>query len=127
MIKAVIASSIDLQQFAYMESHNTEDAVISVTHLISKYLGDSNAYAQILFADFSSAFDTVHPQLLVHKLLEVKISPLIIKCFYSLLTNRPQQVNGTLSTTGYLQLANPNPGFSKWKIMLQQKSMKTFR
>lgn len=44
MIKPGI-SSLDPLQFTYREGHGTKDAVISVSHLISKRLEDSKAYA----------------------------------------------------------------------------------
>ena len=61
------------------------------------------AYARVLFADLSSAFDTLRPDLLVQKLLQLNVNPHMIKLFHSLLTMRPQQVtvNGSLSCTKY--------------------------
>ena len=61
MLKVEIASHLDPLQFAYRAGRSTEDAVISVTHLINKHLETPAAYARVLFADFSSAFDTIHP------------------------------------------------------------------
>ena len=59
MLKTDVASCLDPLQFAYRQGWSTEDAVISVTHLISKHLVDPKAYAHVLFADFSSPFNTL--------------------------------------------------------------------
>lgn len=63
-----------------------------MSHLANKHLENPKAYAWISFADFSSAFDTVSPILLVQKLTDMQVSPSLINWFYSLLINRVQQV-----------------------------------
>ena len=99
MLKVEIASHLDPLRFAYRAGRSTEDAVISVTHLINKHLETPAAYARVLFADFSSAFDTIHPLLLIQKLIKLEVSPNVIQWFHSFVTNRSQQVriNNTLS------------------------------
>lgn len=37
-------------------------------------------YARLIMADFSSAFDTVQPNLLIKKLLEFKVNTSLTKC-----------------------------------------------
>ncbi len=109
MIKPMISSSLDPLQFAYKAGRSTEDAIISVTHLISKHLEDPKAYARVLFADFSAAFDTVCPKLLVNKLIDLNVNPSVVKWFHSLLTNRPQQVSviGTFSEVKHCSTGVP--------------------
>ncbi|KAF7643944.1 hypothetical protein LDENG_00230620 [Lucifuga dentata] len=109
MLKSEVASNMDPLQFAYRRGRSTEDAVISVTHLISKHLEDPKAYARVLFADFSSAFNTLQPHLLIQKLNEMHVNPFIIKWFYSFLTNRSQQVkvNSSLSEVKYCSTGVP--------------------
>ena len=99
LLKAEVSVDIDPLQFAYRQGRGTEDAVTSVTHLISKHLEDTKAYARVLFIDFSSAFNTIQPHLLVQKLANMGVNPHIIKWFYSFLTHRSQQVmvNNSLS------------------------------
>lgn len=99
MLKTDVVSCGDPLQFPYWQGRSTEDAVIIVMHLISKHLENPKAYARVLFADFSSAFNTLQPHLLFQKLNDMQINPFIIKWFYSFLTNRSQQpkVNGSLS------------------------------
>lgn len=70
MIKPGV-SSLDPLQFTYREGHSTKDAVVNVSHLLSKHLEDSKAYDWLLFGDFSSTFDTVCRHLLVQKLVKL--------------------------------------------------------
>lgn len=90
------------------------DAAITVSHLIRKHLEDSGSYARVLFADFSSAFDTVRPHLLVQRLVDMKMNPLIINWFYSLFTDRSQKVkvNTILSKTKYCSKGVPQGAVS---------------
>ncbi len=45
-----------------------EDATATLLNLIFKHLEGSKTHAGILFADFSSAFNTIQPHILVDKL-----------------------------------------------------------
>ena len=53
-----------------------------------------------MFFDFSSAFDTIKPHLLVQKLLNMKLPSSVISWIFDYLTNRLQHVrmNGVLSS-----------------------------
>ncbi len=64
-----------------------------------KHLENPRAYAKLLFVDFSSAFNTLQPHILLKTMQQMNVNPFIIKWFYSFLTNRSQQVrvNRTLS------------------------------
>lgn len=99
-LKSEVDSCLDPLQFAYRQGRSTEDAAITVTHLINKHLEHPQAYARVLFADFSSAFDTIQPNVVIQKLIKLNVNPVTVKWFYSFLTNRSQQVlvNGSLST-----------------------------
>lgn len=89
MLKLEVASHMDPLKFAYRQGRSTEDASLSVTHLISKHLDHPKAYTRVLFADFSSAFNTVQRHLLVRKSHGMHINPFSTKCL--------PKVNGTLS------------------------------
>ena len=52
----------------------------------------SNTYARILFIDFSSAFNTIQPHILLNKLLSMNVNSRLIYWIYSYLTERPQFV-----------------------------------
>ena len=53
----------------------------------------------MLFLDFSSAFTTIQPHLLMRKLMVMDTNPVIIRWLCSLLTDRPQRVVVKSSTT----------------------------
>ena len=90
----------DPYQFAYKQGRSTEDAVVTLVHIISKHLDKPNTYARALFLDFSSAFNTIQPNLLLSKMIKLQINPYIIHWYFSFLTNRVQlvKVNDTLSS-----------------------------
>ena len=69
-------------------------------HLISKHLDKPNSYARGLFIDFSSAFNTIQPDLLLTKMVQLQINPFVIQFYHTFLTNRIQyvKVNKTLSS-----------------------------
>jgi len=48
ILKNEVASCLDPSQFAYRAARSTEDAVVSVVHLISKHLQEPKAYARVL-------------------------------------------------------------------------------
>lgn len=115
-LKAEVSQSLDPLQFAYRQGLSTTDAIVSLSHFVSKHLENAHGYARVLFADFTSAFDTVCPHLLAKKLNDLNISPSLIKWFLSFLTERSQQVrlNGSLSavktsSTGVPQGAVSSP------------------
>ncbi|KAK7895270.1 hypothetical protein WMY93_020595 [Mugilogobius chulae] len=67
-IKEAIPSALDQYQFAYRENRSTEDAVAIVIHTLLEHLEHKNTYARLLFVDFSSAFNTILPNILLQKL-----------------------------------------------------------
>jgi hypothetical protein len=82
----------DPLQFAYTRNRNTEDAILTVVHAALKHLEKPKAFARILFLDFSSAFNTIQPHLLMRKLMDMDVNPMIIRWLCSFLTDRPQRV-----------------------------------
>ena len=89
----------DPLQFAYTPNRNTEDAILTVTHAVLKHLEKPKASARMLFLDFSSAFNTIQPHLLIRKLMVMDTNPVIIRWLCSFLTDRPQRVVVRSSTT----------------------------
>ena len=57
-----------------------------------EHLDRQKTYARILFVDFSSAFNTIQPHLMVKKLLAMSVNPALIKWLFSFLTGRTQRV-----------------------------------
>ncbi len=62
-----IKNVLDLFQFAYKDKLGTGYAINTLVHLILKHLKQPNAYACMPFVDFSSAFNTIQPHVLLEK------------------------------------------------------------
>ncbi len=92
LLKTEVKSVLDPLQFAYRQGRGTVDAINNITYAIVKHLENPKAYARLLFVDFSSAFDTVKPHCLIKKLRQLGVNPLLLKWYYSFLTDRRQQV-----------------------------------
>ena len=50
---------LDNLQFASKAQRGTEDATLRLVHMVTKHIQHPEAYARILFIDFSSAFITI--------------------------------------------------------------------
>ena len=87
-----VGDSLDPFQFAYKAKRNVEDAVLCFCNTLLKHLDKQRTYARVLFIDFSSAFNTMQPHLLIEKLLLLKINPHLCAWVLDFLTNRPQYV-----------------------------------
>lgn len=58
-------SQLDPLQFAYRKARGMGDAINSLMYLVLNHLEVSDAYAQLLFIDFSSAINTIQPYVLI--------------------------------------------------------------
>ena len=83
---------LDPLQFAYQSRRNTEDAILFMLNNVYKHLDKPGNSVRIMFYDFSSAFNTIQPHLLVEKMKLMNIPQNFIKWIFSYLTNRPQFV-----------------------------------
>ncbi len=77
-IKKGIDFSIDPHQYAYKKNRCTADAILYVVHMALTHLENRDSYVRMHFLDFSSAFNTIIPQTLVHKLESVSQSVIFI-------------------------------------------------
>ena len=91
-LRKEVGPRLDQYQFAYSKNRSTCDAISTLTHLTLKHLEGKEAYARLLFIDFSSAFNTIHPDILLYKLAQLDVNPFIIKWYFSFLSERPQRV-----------------------------------
>ncbi|KAK7907136.1 hypothetical protein WMY93_015748 [Mugilogobius chulae] len=98
-LKINTGNLLDPYQFAYKNNRSCDDAVLTAVHNILQHLEDPKAYARLLFIDFSSAFNTLMPHILLKKLSQWSINPYIIRWYHAFLSERTQQVrvNHTLS------------------------------
>ena len=92
----------DSLQFAYTAKRNTQDAILTLLHSLYQHLDQPKTYARLLFIDFSSAFNTLQPHLLIDKLADAQVNPSIIKWVHSFMTDRPQQVRVGGATSNVL-------------------------
>ncbi len=67
-ICSVLPASLDPLQFAYRSNRLTDDAIAFTLHTALSHLENKNTYVRMLFVDYSSAFNTIVPAILVAKL-----------------------------------------------------------
>ncbi|KAI4882201.1 hypothetical protein NFI96_003940, partial [Prochilodus magdalenae] len=91
-IKRSPPSTLDPHQFTYRANRSTDDAVSLAIHTALNHLDSTNSYVRILFIDFSSAFNTIIPSRLIHKLSTLGISSPLCSWIMDFLTCRPQCV-----------------------------------
>ncbi|KAK3550604.1 hypothetical protein QTP70_000686 [Hemibagrus guttatus] len=101
-IQDLLPPSLDPMQFAYRPNRSTDDAITTTLHLAPTHLDNKDSYVQMLFIDFSSAFNTVIPQHLTEKLSLLGINTSLCNWILDFLAGRPQSVrigNSTSSAT----------------------------
>ena len=87
-----VFNQLDPLQFAYRANRGVEDATLTLFHTILKHLDTAGNYVRVLFMDFSSAFNTVQPHLLIQRLINLQVNNSIILWIRSFVNNRPQRV-----------------------------------
>ena len=90
---------LDPLQSAYRAGRGVQDATATLLNLVHKHLEGSKTHARLLFIDFSSAFNTIQPHVLVEKLSgSFGVDPCLVGWIFDFLTNRSQRVrvNGIL-------------------------------
>jgi len=94
---AQVSAHVDDLQFAYRKNRCVEDATLSLTDYVLQHLDKPNSrdhkhYAKILFVDFSSAFNTIQPHLMMQKLNCMGVNANMILWINDFLTGRLQYV-----------------------------------
>lgn len=92
-----VKTYVDTHQFAYTKNRCVEDATLSLTDYVLSDIDKPNTaakknYVKILFVDFSSAFNTIQPHIMMQKLINMNVNPCIILWINEFLTNRWQYV-----------------------------------
>lgn len=82
----------DPLQDAYFRNRNTEVAILNVRYAVPEHLEKPTVFARMLFLNFSSAFNTLQPHLLMRKLINMDVDPVIIRWLCSFLAHKPQSV-----------------------------------
>ena len=83
---------LDEHQFAYRANRSTKDACISLDYFIRSHLEKPCTYARVLFVDFSSAFNTIVPNILCDKLYGMGVPNYLLSFISDFLTDRQQFV-----------------------------------
>ena len=101
MMWPFVELSVDPLQFAYIAGRSTTDAITTMLHRITRHL-DRRAgnTARILFLDYSSAFNTIRPHLLVDKLSKLDVPESLQLWIFDYLTNRCQYVRTSHERSG---------------------------
>ena len=87
-----IEDNLDPYQFSYRKNKSTEDATLLYNNLVVEHLENKNAYVRSVFIDFSSAFNTLKPDIVINKLRTINVSPILCEFILDFLTNREQRV-----------------------------------
>ena len=85
-------NKMDNNQFAYKKGCSVVDAVLVLLNSIYKHLDLPNNYVRVLFLDYSSAFNTIQPHILLKRLSELNVPDDLCLWILNFLTNRKQFV-----------------------------------
>ncbi len=99
-LKDITVPLLDPLQFAYRANRSVDDAVNMGLHYVLQYLDRPGTYVRILFVDFSSAFNTIIPDLPLPNLTQLSVPSSVCQWITSFLTDRQQLVRlGTFSSS----------------------------
>lgn len=105
-----IKTDLDPFQFAYRKARGTDDALATLFQSILKHLDESSTnYVRLLLLDFSSAFNTILPHVLVQKLIGMGVSSTLSLIILDFLGNRPQRVRTNTGFSSYTSLCTGSP------------------
>ena len=99
-----IRDTIDSDQFAYKECHNTIMALIKCQHLSLKWLENGARYVRVFSFVFKKVFDSVPHDILCNKLKNLPINPYIINWIVNFLECRHQRVKVDGIRTEYVSI-----------------------
>lgn len=77
---SIITVTTDPLQFGYRENRLVDDAVALAFNSALEHLDNPSTYAHILFLDYSSAFNNVHPAKLIAKLADLELPTPTCNC-----------------------------------------------
>ncbi len=98
-IKSSLPNTLDPFQFAYRPNRSTDHAISTTLHLALTHLEQKDSYVRMLFIDFSSAFNTIISQQLIHKLNLLGLNTSLCNWILDFLTARPQSVRVSRNTS----------------------------
>ncbi|KAL0154729.1 hypothetical protein M9458_048992, partial [Cirrhinus mrigala] len=104
-----IKSSLPNLMNPFCPYRSTDNAISSTHHLAYTHLEQKDSYVRMLFIDFSSAFNTIIPQQLIHKLNLLGLNTSLGNWILDFLTGRPQSVHVSCNTTSITTLSTGAP------------------
>jgi hypothetical protein len=96
-------------QFAYRANRSTEDTIATALHTTLQHVEHQGSYARLLFIDFSSAFNTIIPNRLLTKLMDLGLSQPICYWIKDFLTERSQRVRVGAHLFSALSISTGSP------------------
>ena len=96
-------------QFAYRTKRSVEDATLSMLNAIIDHLERRGSSARILFVDFSSAFNTIQPHLMIRKRIDLGVVKQCVMLVHSFLTNGSQYVNVSVVCSSHVSISTGAP------------------
>ena len=102
-------SKLDPLQFAYKAKRGVDDACLTLVNLVAKHVQHSKNFCRILMIDFSSAFNSIEPLILLRRLADLGVNNNLILFINDFLKERPQRVlaNGIFSEELVLSTGAP--------------------
>ena len=110
---------MDPLQLAYRAGRGVDNAKIFILENMHKDLETTNTTARLLFADFSSAFNTMQPNILAKKLItRFNLDHQLTMWITDFLTNRSQRVRVKGSHSDILHTSTGSPqGCVLWPLL----------
>ena len=90
--KKLVKDYNDPLQFSHRKNRSSDDAVLYSLENIYSHLEKTGRTVRLMFFDFSSAFNTIQPHLLVQKLLNMKLPSSVISWIFDYIISRLQYV-----------------------------------
>ena len=110
LLMPVVRNNFDPLQFAYLKGRSTDDAISCIIHYMSRHLDKkSSNTVRTLFIDYSSAFNTIQPHLMINKLNALGVPSYLQLWILNYLTNQPQYVRTKLEISGSITLNTGAP------------------
>ena len=108
-LKSDVMSKLDPLQFAYKAKRGVDDACLTLVNLVAKHVQHSKNFCRILMIDFSSAFNSIEPLILLRRLADLGVNNNLILFINDFLKERPQRVlaNGIFSEELVLSTGAP--------------------
>ena len=104
-----VSKQLDPLQFAYRFRRGTDDAVACLLHTILKHIDTQGNFVHILFADLSSAFNTIQPHIMIKTLQDMCVPSTLTYWIFSFLSNRSQCVRVGHTLSPYLSSSTGAP------------------